>query len=309
MTISAYWISAARRRIDRRWFNWRCRDILKSPPLRSSDGAKVTVVSQLYSPDLIMYLLAAKSFASYVNPRRFVIVDDGLNSNDREILSWHLTDVEFIQSSEVRSIKCPTGGTWERLITLSRESSHGYVVQLDADTLTVSRPDEVLACIDRARTFTLGTPTGKGVVSAAEASAFALELPFEHVQSWTERALPELPSGANLKYVRGCSGFTGFARGDLDLEHIEALSEGLSRLIGAERFSQWGSEQVVSNLMAANAPDSMVLPVSRYPFWRPGVDMTDVCFVHFFGTHRFESGMYMRHAREVIRRLCSGTRR
>jgi hypothetical protein len=305
MTKLSYYAQAVRRRLDRRWFDWRCRGVRQTAPIHPDDASPVVVVSQLYSPDVIMYLLAAKSFALHVRPRGFVIVDDGLTADDRATLNRHLGKVRYVPSAEVRSSACPKGGCWERLLSLSAENRHHYVVQLDSDTLTIARPTEVMDCIAAGRSFTLGTPTGTHVVPAAEAAAWAAADPDEHVQNHCERALARLAAAATTKYVRGCAGFTGFAPGQLSLDRIEAAAEEFGRLIGKERFARWGSEQVVSNLMAANAPDSVVLPVDRYPFWAPRLRLDQVSLVHFFGMFRYTEGMYIGQSRRVISELAA----
>ena len=69
MSSASYFLEALRRRVDRRWFNFRCRRVFNTPPVACDPDSKVVIVSQLYSPDMTMYLLAAKSFARYVRPR------------------------------------------------------------------------------------------------------------------------------------------------------------------------------------------------------------------------------------------------
>ncbi len=289
--------------VDRAWFNLRSAKIFDTPPIVCNANSSVVVVSQLHHPDLTMYLLAAKSFARFVRPRRFVIVDDGLLPEDRNILTAHLGAVSFVVSSEVELHACPAGGCWERILTLSHENQHHYVIQLDADTLTVSEPTEVLQCLAENRTFTLGTSTGRQVIGFIEASRFAHETPHAHVQNHAERALEKFPGHEQLKYVRGCAGFAGFASGQLPMECITQFSKEMSQLIGNEKWREWGTEQVTSNYMAANAPNALVLPVERYPFWRPDVDIGKAALVHFFGTFRFSKGMYIRQSVRVIRSL------
>ena len=297
-----YYSSIIKKRAYRRWFNWRCRDIYRSPPLSCSPDGPL-IVSQLYSPDVVMYLLAAKSFCRFIKPSGFVLVDDGLTKLDRIQLLHHLGNVEFIPSADVQVECCPRGGCWERLLTLSSFNGKQYVVQLDSDTLTLSDPVEVRECIASQQTFTLGTPSGRSIVSAAEATAFANLDPDDHVQSWLERSLDSLPDASGVKYVRGCAGFTGFAPGTLSRVRIEQFVAQLGALIGTKRFSQWGSEQVVSNLMAANAPTPLVLPVDTYPFWEPNLPVKNLRLVHFFGTFRFEQGMYLDKTRGIITEL------
>jgi hypothetical protein len=232
-------------------------------------------------------------------------VDDGLLPEDRSILSEHFDPIRFVPSKEVQLGVCPSGGCWERLLTLSQENSGHYVIQLDADTLTLNEPVEVLQCLAQNRSFTLGTSTGRQVVGFGEASHFANKSAGNHVQLHAERALASFPGHEYLRYVRGCAGFTGFAKGQLLPEKIQEFSAQMGKLVGKEKWREWGSEQVTSNYMAANAQDSLVLPVERYPFWRPDVNISKAVFMHFVGNFRFIGGMYARQALRVIRHISS----
>lgn len=293
-------ISRIKQKISRAWFNFQCAGIFDTPPVKCDPDSNVVVVSQLHHPDLTMYMLAAKSFARYVRPRGFVIVDDGLLPEDRRILTEHLTQIHFVTSQDVPLGICPAGGCWERILTLSQENRDHYVVQLDADTLTLREPTEVLQCLDQNRSFTLGTRTGQLAVGFIEASRHAQKHTSEHVQNHAERVLDKYPGYEHLKYVRGCAGFTGFSKSQLPLEKIEEFSSQMELLVGKEKWREWGSEQVTSNYMVANALDSMVLPVDRYPFWAPEVDINKAAFIHFFGMFRFSEGMYVRQGKEII---------
>jgi len=296
-------ISRIRAKINRTWFNFRCAGIFDTPPVKCDPGSDILIVSQLHHPDMTMYMLAMKSFARFVRPQGFVVVDDGLLPDDRRILSEHFDSIRFVPSKDVQLGSCPSGGCWERLRTLSEVNKDHYVVQLDADTLTLAEPTEVLECIEQNRTFTLGTSSGTHFVGFDEASRFAHEHACDHIQNRAERALGEFPGKENLKYVRGCAGFTGFAKQQLASEKIEDFSTGMERLLGRERWCKWGTEQVTSNYMAANAPGALVLPVDRYPFWEPGVDTDSASLIHFFGLFRFNGGMYLRQARRVVKQL------
>lgn len=285
-------LSYFRQRLHKRWFNFRCSGIDRTPPLPCDPNSKVIIVSQVYHPDTTMLILAAKSFARHVMPRRFVLVDDGLRADDRARLTHHLGQVEFVPTPEAADPHLPRGGTWERLATLSRMNEQHYVIQLDADTLTLRRPDEVVNCVQANRPFTLGTKSGTHPVELSVASKFAAGHDSTHVQNAAERALVKLPGFADLKYVRGCSGFTGFPVGTLPIQRIREFSETMEQLLGSDKWRSWGSEQVASNFMAANAPGSIVLPVDRYPFWGPDSDIQRAALVHFFGTYRFTGGVY-----------------
>lgn len=298
-------LNRIKRKLDRAWFNFRCAGVYKTPRVQCDSSSNVLIVSQLHHPDLTLYLLAAKSFARYVKPRGFVIVDDGLRPEDKRILSNHFECIQFVPRSSMGLDTCPTGGCWERLLTLASENKSHYVIQLDSDTLTLAEPAEVLQSIAAGRSFTLGTSSGTHFVALSEASRHAHEDPHKHVQNHAERALGEYPGGAQLKYVRGCAGFTGFAPGKLSIPEIEKFSLQMQKLVGRQKWHEWGSEQVASNFMVANVDDSLVLPVDRYPFWEPGLDIRQAVLIHFFGTFRFMGGMYIRQGLRIIRQLAT----
>lgn len=296
-------LAGMKRKFDRFLFNWRCKGVYNTPLVKCDPNSDVLIVSQLFHPDMTMYMLAAKSLARFIKPQGFVIVDDGLLDEDKQVLEEHFESIRFVSSKSMRLGTCPVGGCWERLLTLGQENVANYVIQLDSDTLTLAEPTEVSRCIEEGRSFTLGTNTGTHPIGLEEASRYAHLHTCEHVQNQAERALGEYPGKDNLKYVRGCAGFTGFAKGELTLLNIEEFSTRMEKIVGKEKWREWGSEQVASNFMAANAPDSLVLPVERYPFWKPGVEISQAVFVHFFGTYRFANGMYTRQGLQIIKRL------
>ena len=54
--------------------------------------------------------------------------------------------------------------------------------------------------------------------------------------------------------------FAGFAPSGEGRRIAEAFSREATALLGAERWAQWGSEQVTSNFVIANQPDPLLLP-------------------------------------------------
>ena len=299
--------SGVKKRVGKGWLNLRCRGIYDSAPVACDPSSSVVVVSQVYHPDTTMFLLAAKSFARHITPRGFVLVDDGLTADDRIVLTEHLGVVNFIERRAVATDGLPMGGCWERLLTLAAQNREHYAVQLDSDTLTLARPTEVLDCIAQRRSFTLGTGSGLQAIPLKQASRYAQERRDDHVQSHAECALEAVDTTGKLLYVRGCAGFTGFTQGYLDVDRIREFSQRMETLIGKDIWRRWGSEQVTSNFFAANAPDSLVLPVDTYSVWEPGADIERAVFAHFFGTFRFSGGMYARKGAQIAALTTGGT--
>lgn len=298
-----YYLQRLRNKLDRSSFNRRCIGVFDTPAVACDPTSRVVLVSQLYHPDITMYLLAAKSFSRFVRPREVVIVDDGLTEQDKVELQKHFAALRIVRTADVNVGACPRRGCWERFLTLSEESRGNYVIQLDSDTLTLARPAEVLDCIDSDRGFTLGTSSGLDFVGVSDAARHARQFNSDHVQSVAERSLDRIENASARRYVRGCAGFAGFAPGALPRDGIERFSREMQGLVGERKWCEWGSEQVASNYMVANAPGAIVLPVHRYPFWMPGIDTRSTVFVHFFGTFRFQGGMYLDASRRIIKEL------
>lgn len=79
----------------------------------------------------------------------------------------------------------------------------------------------------------------------------------------------------------------------------------MQQQVGKQKWHEWGSEQVASNFMVANTDNAIVLPVDRYPFWQPCLDINRAVLIHFFGTFRFIGGMYVRQGLRLIKQLSS----
>lgn len=281
-------------------FDSSCRAVLTSLPVELDERSGVAVLSQTYHPDLIMYLVAAKSFAKHIRPALFLIVDDGLLPDDRALIRQHLRNVEFVDRHAVPNKVCPAGGTWERLLSVADFCERYYVIQLDSDTVTLQHPAEVAERIRNAEAFTLPTRMGNAFVPVEEASAQARQSESGHVQIEAEIRLGEIPELRGTHYIRGCSGFAGFPPGSIRRADLEKFSSLMEQVLGRERWSQWGTEQFASNYMVANAPRRASLTFEQYPYWKPGTDLAPAALVHFIGDDRFTSGAYARTAMRAL---------
>src|SRR6266566_3960372 len=147
-----------RDRVRRARFAGACRGVLHSPPIALDASAGMVILSQLQHKDVLLFLLAVKSFAGQVRPRAVYVLDDGsLSASDRALLGEHIPGLTLLERAEFRSAACPSGGTWERLLAISSLVRDHYVIQLDSDTLTVGSIDEVRDCIEFQTAFALGT--------------------------------------------------------------------------------------------------------------------------------------------------------
>lgn len=286
-------------------FDYRVRKILHTPPARIVADSPAVILTQLQHKDVRMFLLACKSFMAQVPIAHVHILSDGtLTSEDMACLAQHIPQVSFLQLADVRSPKCPQGACWERLLSIAQLVQQHYVVQLDGDTLALGDISEVAEHIAAARSFTLGTWDDQQIESMetrCSAAKAALTAARPHVQLLAEANFDKFSEYATLRYAKGCAGFAGFARGSFTRERVEALSQEMEAAIG-QRWHEWGSEQVMSNIIVSNTPGAAVLPHPKYSSCE-NLDNYQPAFIHFIGYCRFNKGAYARLGQEMIRRL------
>jgi hypothetical protein len=251
-----------------------------------------------------MYLLAVKSIYMYLKEGSIVVINDGtLSLSDIKLLERHLFGCQIVSTSEINLGRCPgRGGCWERLALIAEYVKKHYVIQLDSDSLTLQTIPEVTDAIKENRSFTLGTAMGRQLSAMKDVCNVMKAYPSDHIQVVAEQNFDRHPSCDQLKYVRGCAGFAGFARGSFSLAKIEEFSQSMERIVGT-MWSNWGSEQVSSNFIIANSPISSVLPYPKYANFTLEIPHEQSAFLHFFGSYRFEKGVYVRRAKSLVDRL------
>lgn len=294
-----------RERFNRVLFDWSVRSIDATPPLGKGER-DVIALSMVQKRDVRPYLLALKTFFHRVRPARVVVVaDPTLDESCRRVMRAHVPGIEFREAAEFRREGMPKGGCWERLSAISEYVSQSYVIQLDADTVSVGPLQDVLRAVDDRVAFTLGTDDDQSIVSCDEISAWAkarLE-PDSHIQLVAESLLSQVDGADKLRYVRGCAGFAGFPKGAFDSERLVQFSRGMSRLM-PDRWSTWGTEQFTSNVFVASMPGARLLPHPRY--CAPHRRRDDSVFFHFIGYVRYSTGLYAQLARQLSRELRVG---
>lgn len=302
-------LDRALRRLREVQFNRAARAVLATPPCRVDPDDGLVIFSMIGTRVLLPYLVAAKSFQSRLGRGRFAILDDGtLTPADKAVLAYHLGNPPITTLASVDTGPCPRGGTWERLLSILDLRRADYVIQVDSDTVTLGPVPEVAEAIAAGRSFTLRGEATSQILPLAEGATKARATRPSgraHVQTAIECVMDQVTiSGwADLCYVRGCSGFAGFAPAPSGRALAEAFSVEAERLLGRPYWSEWGSEQVTSNFVFANEPDPLLLPYDRYiNFWNEPVG-GDVAFVHFVGTYRFHRGAYLQAARAAIAAL------
>lgn len=295
----------------REWqFNRAARGVLATPPRRAADDGLV-IFSMIGTRVLLPYLIAAKSFHAQIQRGRFAILDDGtLTGADKAVLAHHLDHPLVLAIDAVDPGDCPRGGCWERLLSLLALRRQDYVIQLDSDTVTLGPVPEVAAAIAAGCNFTLkGDETSTWQPAAAFARGPAAVPEQAHVQARIEAAMDRIDAGLPkpVHYVRGCAGFAGFAAGGLDRAVADAFSREARAMLGQAKWAQWGSEQVMSNVIVANEGEPLLLPYDRYMnYWgEPGLGQASL--VHFLGTCRFERAMYRQAALSACAALLDGS--
>lgn len=296
-----YYFEEIRRRIARRAFTKSASEILNTPPVKlSSDGP--LVLSMVQPRDVIPYLVALKSFVRFVNVSAVVVVaDKKMTAADKQILSSHVDGIIIRDAAEFQFDGLPVGGTWERLIAISEYVKQGYVIQLDADTLTLAPVDAVLRAFKRNVSFVLSTFDLQGKVGVEEVAIWAMShcKGEPHIQVLCESKLV-LAANGNLdkQYIRGCSGFAGFAKDSFKFSELESLSSRMGAALG-EKWSKWGTEQFASNYIISNSADSVALPHPVYT--TPDRINETTVFVHFIGPLRYYKGLYSKHLRQFLK--------
>ncbi len=256
------------------------------------------LVTQLCKRDLYLYLVSVISFTRRNKPKKIIIINDGsLGQNELLILNSYIPSFEVIEIGDIETGRCPRGGTWERLVLCCKLSAEKFVVQLDADTITIDEMLEVRNAIYQKKAFILGTYRCSSLLNLSEASRFANNIKSQSIQIIAEQQLVNLDSQYPDLYMRGCSGFAGYS-GMLSFSLLEEFSTRMQDLLGEKNWKKWGSEQFASNYILANSnPDILAEP--KYQNYYQGVDISNSIFVHFIGRDRFKS--------DILRKTISHT--
>jgi hypothetical protein len=301
-----------KRELNKNSFKRASRGVIKTPSLElaSTENAKAVIVSQIYSSALHMTLLAIKSFVTHLDvPVRVELIDDGsLTQNDYNIINEHLCPVTITHIKSVNNKGLPDGGTWERLAHIIHLSQTEYVVQVDTDTLTINSLEEVKTCININQSFLISGPKWTKSIEAKQMAKIARDWNNNHIQSTAESFFDRVESIPLKSYCRGCSAFTGFAKGSFDYEDLKRFSDEMISFVGEKRWNEWGTEQLSSNVMVSLSPEPLILPWPKYqnfgfPFLKNLADTECSSLIHFIGSQRFEHNTYTKLAKVAIKSM------
>lgn len=290
-----------------RHFDRSCRPIDKAPAITVGD-TNFAVVSMLRHIDVSQYLLAIRTFVAHapLPAEIHIINDDSLSEEDLARLKMHIPHVQIVHISQIDTGECPNGGTWERLKYIIDLSQRIYAIQMDADIFSLQSLDSVAEAIEQNRPFLLGThmagnDSGRKILSLSEASDFADQYDHKHVQNQVEKLLRNLTL-PEQKYIRACSGFAGFAKQSVEWQTARNFSNQMEKLLTSDfcSWTSWGTEQITSNFVLANAPDVLVLTVPEYINHDGNPLGDEVRLIHFLGFARFENDAYRSFAVKFI---------
>jgi hypothetical protein len=265
----------------------------------------LVVLSMVQQCDVHSYLVAIKTFTRFIKPNRIVVVcDPSIDNADRALLSQHVPHVEFFHATEFTHPDVPRGGCWERLLGICEFVKDNYVVQLDADTLTMQPIPEVADAVRSRSGFVLGEEVDTPIRSLAAVREHALQWlgPDAHIQAIAETEMINVGLPEHARYIRGCAGFTGFPPSAEMLDKVIDFSRRMSGKLGPD-WKRWGTEQVTSNFVVSNSHDVRVLPFPKYG--TPDQATAETAFFHFIGFMRFINNRYETTSRQAIRLISS----
>ena len=288
-------------KLNRYRFAQACKQIFITEPVIATTNDPVAVLTQLQHKDVLLFLIAIKTFAKQIPLSKVFIINDGsLTDDDFILLKKHISIADFYDAKQFTDPLCPTGGCWERLLAIASLIDQFYIIQLDSDTLTLSALDEVKDCIKTNTGFVIGT-WDKQEIESMNVFSERVQKNDTHVQMVAEAHFSKLDGSENLKYARGCAGFSGFAKNSFNKQFIIDFSTKMENQIGS-KWHTWGSEQVMSNVVVANLNKAEVLPHPKYADCN-NIKLPATCFIHFIGDCRFRHSTYGIMAQKEIRKL------
>ncbi|MBK5294703.1 MAG: hypothetical protein JJE04_23870 [Acidobacteriia bacterium] len=283
-------------------FYHKTKRLLDTPPLVQR-AAPLTIVSMVAGHDFHLYILAVKSLYRRLGRGRIVMISDGVSPSSIALIQKHIGPVEVVPVETIDTGKCQRGGTWERLVYLIRRSENEYIIQMDADVLCVGPIPEVLHCIDNNIAFALAEGIPKKPLPDWVEDGIARKS--DNVVHVFEKQARQFPDADRFLYLRGSSGFAGFAKGASNEGILEDFHRRGLKMLGP-RWKEWGTEQLASNFLVANSPNSVPLPKPKYLSYERHQIPNEISLLHFLGYCRFHNGVFARFANQEIDALLSG---
>jgi hypothetical protein len=268
-------------------------------------------LSQVQHEAVDMYLIAIKSFLYNFTVGSVYVLNDGtLTDEDVAVLKYHIPGVLIKNINDIDVDGFPVGNTWERLLYYIDLSQDAYVIQLDSDTLSMKPMPDLHQFIKEQRSFVIGNgPAWEKAIDVGYLhnliDNWVSSSHENHVQIAAESALYLLSAFQYSKeYCRGCSAFTGLAKGQVNRQMLKEFSQQIIAEIGEKKWNEWGSEQVSCCVMISKTENPIILSwVSYLNYGFPSFhkeSLITASLVHFIGTYRFVSDSYQKLAMKFI---------
>ena len=253
--------------------------------------------------DAIPYLVAVRSFARHANPQRVAtICSRSIDRRNRKTFCACTLQIELRDAIEFTDPRIPKAGKLERLSAIAGYASESCIRQTDSDNAKVNSVPEAVEAVISGTAFVLGGGPNEGPLALVQTfeQAKAIEVSWGKTQELADIKMAELDRPADEKYVRSCSGSTGFPRSADMLLKLFAYSVEMRHLAG-DRWAEWGTEQVTSNYLVANSQGVKILPLRKYG--KPNYATSEMAFFHFIGYTRYVDDMYESTPRQIIQAL------
>jgi hypothetical protein len=302
-----------RKRLNNLHFWLNARAVYDTPPTPCDPGAACTIHTMLGQAELLMYLVAIKSFLRFRPAARVLAHSDGsLTSEHEALLRSHIPGVRVIGTLEAderaRNSLNPflsewraRDASWRRVVDTELWCETPRRMIIDSDILTISRPDAVLEWVagsgpTRPLMFGSRDPLPAGPIPEGTGK--------RHIQNIFRERLVQFAAEAKGRaefYQGGTSGYYGCTR-ELSLAEIERLIR--AGLAAGIPMAEWGGEQVLV-VYVLSSSDPIRLDKRKYFNFAPETmgQLDEAAVTHFYGTFRFYRGIYQRLAAQIVRDL------
>jgi hypothetical protein len=259
--------------------------------------------------DVSLYVVAIKSLLRFFADIAVVVHSDGtLDGKDAREIVRHVPGCRLVDptAADERAPKSLSPGlvswrqhdaSFRRLMDTALWSHTPKRIILDADMLVVSRPHELIRWAQHDEPpVLLGGDEGEPASPPAS--------PRGHIQNSFRYHLPEIAKrmGRPPTFLQGTTSGLYGCSDELPFDVIEQLLR-VCTDIGVP-MKEWGAEQCTVIYLLSSAGGAPLNPRSYFNFGPEQVaKVPTAAIVHFFGTYRFDGGIYQREARKVVESL------
>ena len=285
-------------------FELAARNITSTPPIQYELDKNVKIVTMLKHSDINMYLIAIKSFMWHFGYGSVEVIDDGtLTQEDTKLLQHHVPNISIYKADKIETLNCPAYISWKRLFRIADLATESYVIQLDADTISLAPLIDIHDKVQANEGFLIGNDLWKQPVDVNFLHNIVKRWNHHHPQPKAEEIFKDIDFFKDgTKYLRGCAGFAGYPKHFATFNEIAYLSQQIEGRIGS-LWHNWGSEQVESMCLISKTKNASVLPWPKYQnYMYPQTnESTKISsFVHFIGSTRYSDRKYSQLVREFL---------